>query len=102
MRTASHIYTQALKKEATRHRDHATGPRPRPKRRQCDAASPPVAPPPVVHPAGGRCTARHAPVIAPAGLLVGAFCRSSSSRLASRKWPRWLVLNKGGREEGRG
>ncbi len=29
---------------------------------------------------------------APAGLFLGEFFRSSSSRLTSRKWPRWLVL----------
>ena len=29
---------------------------------------------------------------APAGLFLGELFRSSSSRLTSRKWPRWLVL----------
>lgn len=33
----------------------------------------------------------------PAGLFLGDFCRSSSSRLTSRKWPRWLVLHTGER-----
>lgn len=35
---------------------------------------------------------------APAGLFLGDSFRSSSRRLTSRKWPRWLVL----RAEGRG
>ncbi len=32
----------------------------------------------------------------PAGLLTGACFKSSSSRLTSRKWPRWFVLQRDG------